>query len=67
MGFGGAYVFWESGVRRSVLCWCVWQESGLSRLGVLTFNLLYKEGFLQNLFSDTRYQSGVAVVIGTAK
>jgi hypothetical protein len=32
-GCGSAYggVWRESGVRRSVLCWCVWQESGFSR------------------------------------
>jgi hypothetical protein len=33
----------ESGVRRSVLCWCVWQESGFSsREDIFTFNLLFK-------------------------
>jgi hypothetical protein len=38
----GEVCFWlESGVRRSVLCWCVWQESGFSRReDVFTFNLL---------------------------
>jgi hypothetical protein len=31
----------ESGVRRSVLCWHVWQESRLNnREGVFTFNLI---------------------------
>jgi hypothetical protein len=36
---GGVYVWRESGVRRSVLCWCVWQESGFRcREDVLTFN-----------------------------
>jgi hypothetical protein len=37
--------FWrESGVKRSVLCWCVWQESGFSRReDVLTFSLLFKK------------------------
>jgi hypothetical protein len=34
----------QSGVRRSVLCFCVWKESGFSRReDVFTFNLLYKE------------------------
>jgi hypothetical protein len=28
---GGVWTWWESGVRLSVLCWCVWQESGFSR------------------------------------
>jgi hypothetical protein len=33
-----------SGVRRSVLCWCVWQESGFSRReDVLTFNFLFEK------------------------
>jgi hypothetical protein len=31
VGSGGVCVWWESGVWRSVLCWCVWQESGFSR------------------------------------
>jgi hypothetical protein len=36
--FGGNL---QSGVRRSVLCWCIWQESGFSRLeGVFTCNLV---------------------------
>jgi hypothetical protein len=40
VGSGGVCV-WECGVRRSVLCWCVWQESGLSRReDVFTFNLV---------------------------
>jgi hypothetical protein len=41
---GGVRVWRESGVRRSVLCWCVWQESGFSRCeDVLTFNLVCKD------------------------
>jgi hypothetical protein len=33
-----------SGVRRSVLCLCVWQESGFNRReDVLTFNLFFKK------------------------
>jgi hypothetical protein len=37
---GGVCVLRESGVRRSVLCWCVSQESGFShREDVFTFNL----------------------------
>jgi hypothetical protein len=30
VGSGGFCVWREAGVRRSVLCWCVWEESGLS-------------------------------------
>jgi hypothetical protein len=38
--FGGSL---GSGVRQSVLCWCVWQGSGFSRReDVFTFNLVYK-------------------------
>jgi hypothetical protein len=34
----------ESGVRRLVFCWCVWQESGFSRReDVFILNLLHKE------------------------
>jgi hypothetical protein len=38
-------LWWSlSGVRRSVLCFCVWKETGFSRReDVFTFNLLYKE------------------------
>jgi hypothetical protein len=44
VGSGGDCFWLDSGVRRSVLCWCVWQESGFSRReDVFTFNLLYKE------------------------
>jgi hypothetical protein len=44
VGSGGICVWRESGVRRSVLCWCVWQESDFSRReDVFTFNLVYKE------------------------
>jgi hypothetical protein len=40
-GYGG--VWRESGVRQSVLSWCVWQESGFRRRqDVFTFNLLKK-------------------------
>jgi hypothetical protein len=40
VGSGGVCVWWESGVRRSVLCQCVWQGSGFSRLeDVFTFFL----------------------------
>jgi hypothetical protein len=50
-GYDGAYdgVWWslrlvESGVRWSVLCWCVWQESDFSRReDVFTFNLLNEQ------------------------
>jgi hypothetical protein len=41
VGSGGVCVWRDSGVRRSVLCWCVWQESGFShREDVITFNLV---------------------------
>jgi hypothetical protein len=30
VGSGGDRVWWESGVRESVLCWCIWQESDFS-------------------------------------
>jgi hypothetical protein len=44
VGYGGVCVWREPGVRRSVLCWCVWQESGFSRReNVFTFNLLKKK------------------------
>jgi hypothetical protein len=34
----------SGGVRRSVSCWCVWQESGFSRReDVFTFHLLIKK------------------------
>jgi hypothetical protein len=41
-GSGGIYVWRESGVRGSVLCWCVLEESRFSRReDVFTFNLVY--------------------------
>jgi hypothetical protein len=44
VGSGGVSVWRVSGVRRSVLCWCVWQESGFScREDVCTFDLLQKD------------------------
>jgi hypothetical protein len=44
VGSGGVCVWRESGDRRSVLCWCDWQEYGFShRKDVFTFDLLYKE------------------------
>jgi hypothetical protein len=40
VGSGGVCVWHEYGVRRSVLCWCVWQKCGFSRCkDVFTFNL----------------------------
>jgi hypothetical protein len=39
VGSRGVCVWRESGVRRSVLCWCIWQESDSShREDVFTFN-----------------------------
>jgi hypothetical protein len=44
VGFGRICFRRQSGVRLSVLCRCVWQESGFScREDVFTFNLVYKE------------------------
>jgi hypothetical protein len=44
VGSGGVFDWRESGVRRSVLCWCVWQEFGFSRReDVFIFNLVYEE------------------------
>jgi hypothetical protein len=37
VGCGGVCVWLESAVRRSVLCWCVWEEDE----DVFRFNLLY--------------------------
>jgi hypothetical protein len=43
VGSGGACVWRKSGARRLVVCWCIWQECGLSRCeDVLKFNLLHK-------------------------
>jgi hypothetical protein len=44
VGSGGVCSRWESKVRLSVVCRCVWQESGFSRRDdELTFNLLFKQ------------------------
>jgi hypothetical protein len=43
VGSGRVWVSRKSGVRRSVLCWCLWQEPGFSHREDITFNLLYKE------------------------
>jgi hypothetical protein len=41
----------ESGVRWSILCWCVWQESGLSHIeDVFAFNLIHKEIYKRSIF-----------------
>jgi hypothetical protein len=43
VGSGGACIWQQSAARESVLCWCIWQESGLSHHEkVFTFSLLYK-------------------------
>lgn len=40
---GGVCVWREARVKRSILCWCVYQESGISHLeDVFTINLLFK-------------------------
>jgi hypothetical protein len=39
---GGVCIWRQSGVRRSILCWFVWLEPRLNRLGhVFAFNLLH--------------------------
>jgi hypothetical protein len=43
VGSGGVCVWWESGIRRSVLCWCVWQECDFSRREDVRFKKFYKE------------------------
>jgi hypothetical protein len=44
VGSDGVCVWRESGVRRSVLCWRVWQESGFSRReDVFTLKSIYME------------------------
>jgi hypothetical protein len=44
VGSAEVCVWWESRVRHSVLCFCVWQVSGFSRREkVFVFNLVYKE------------------------
>jgi hypothetical protein len=44
IGSGGVCVWRESGARRSVLCWSVWQDSGfIRREDVFTFNLVEKK------------------------
>jgi hypothetical protein len=44
VGYGGVCDWRESEVRRSVLCWCLWQESGFSRReDVFSFNLVYED------------------------
>jgi hypothetical protein len=54
---GGVCVWWESGVRRSVLCWCIRQESGFScREDVFTLSLIY--------FKKREPGSSVSIVSG---
>jgi hypothetical protein len=44
VGSDGVCDWRGSGVRRSVLCWCVWQKSGFSRrVDVFTSNLVYED------------------------
>jgi hypothetical protein len=52
----------ESGVRRSVLCWCVWQEPGCSRReDVFTFNLLKTENLLKFCTFNAMYKDDAAI------
>lgn len=44
VGSFGLCFWWESRVRRSVLCWYIWQESGFShRQDAVISNLIYKK------------------------
>jgi hypothetical protein len=44
VGSGEVCVWLESGVRRPVLCWCVWQGYGFIRHeDVFTLNLIQKD------------------------
>jgi hypothetical protein len=50
-GSRGIFFWWESGVRRSVLFWRVWQDSGFDRReDVLAFNLLCKGGITHKFY-----------------
>jgi hypothetical protein len=47
VGPGGVCIWRGSGVRRSVLCCCVWRESAFGRReDVFTLNLPYKDIFI---------------------
>jgi hypothetical protein len=44
VGSGGVCIWQKSGVRQSVLCWCVWEECGFGPFeDVFTFSLVHKE------------------------
>jgi hypothetical protein len=52
MGSGEVCVWRESGVRQSILCWCIWQGYGFSRReDVFTLNLVYKRFFYKCTFN----------------
>jgi hypothetical protein len=56
VGSGGVCVWRESRVRRLVLCWCVWQESGFSRhedvFTIYFINTCYKFCNYNTIFKD---------------
>jgi hypothetical protein len=47
VGSGAVYVWRESTTWRSVLCWCVWQESSFRRRYDTTFQHAKKKNFAQ--------------------
>jgi hypothetical protein len=52
-GPGGVFIGRECGVRWSVLCWYMWQESGFSRREyVFTFEKFYKFYTFNAIFTD---------------
>jgi hypothetical protein len=56
VGSGGVCVWWDFGLRRSVLCSCVWRDSGSScRDGVYKFNLVYSENYINIVLSVLLY------------
>jgi hypothetical protein len=45
----------ESGVRRSVLCWCIWQESGISSNREVFLHVIYFVKKLINFMFSIRF------------
>jgi hypothetical protein len=57
---GGVCVWQESGVRRSVLCWRVLKESGLSRFEIVfIYDLLFKE--ILNMYFGAIFKDNVVI------